>query len=55
MDYIPQAISAAMLAGILLRFGLDAFASLQLNFPLSAGMGWPICSAAVISRATPSC
>ncbi|HIF6633345.1 TPA: benzoate/H(+) symporter BenE family transporter, partial [Serratia marcescens] len=39
MDYIPQAISAAMLAGILLRFGLDAFASLQLNFPLSAGMG----------------
>lgn len=39
MDYIPQAISAAMLAGILLRFGLDAFVSLQLNFPLSAGMG----------------
>ncbi len=39
MDHIPQAISAAMLAGILLRFGLDAFASLQLNFPLSAGMG----------------
>ncbi|MBI6160218.1 benzoate/H(+) symporter BenE family transporter [Serratia liquefaciens] len=39
MDYIPQAISAAMLAGILLRFGLDAFASLQVNFVLSAGMG----------------
>ncbi len=39
MDYIPQAISAAMLAGILLRFGLDAFASLQVNFALSAAMG----------------
>lgn len=38
MNYIPQAISAAMLAGILLRFGLDAFATLQLNFALSAGM-----------------
>ncbi|HGM5489217.1 TPA: benzoate/H(+) symporter BenE family transporter [Serratia fonticola] len=38
MNYIPQAISAAMLAGILLRFGLDAFASLQINFSLSAGM-----------------
>jgi benzoate membrane transport protein len=38
MNHIPQAISAAMLAGILLRFGLDAFASLQLNFTLSAGM-----------------
>jgi benzoate membrane transport protein len=39
MDYIPQAISAAMLAGILLRFGLDAFSSLQVNFVLSAAMG----------------
>ncbi|CAI0818004.1 Inner membrane protein ydcO [Serratia entomophila] len=39
MDHIPQAISAAMLAGILLRFGLDAFASLQVNFTLSAAMG----------------
>lgn len=38
MNYIPQAISAAMLAGILLRFGLDAFASLQIDFSLSAGM-----------------
>ncbi|AKG71283.1 benzoate/H(+) symporter BenE family transporter [Serratia fonticola] len=38
MNHIPQAISAAMLAGILLRFGLDAFASLQINFSLSAGM-----------------
>lgn len=38
MNYIPQAISAAMLAGILLRFGLDAFASLQINFTLSASM-----------------
>ncbi|MBC3378657.1 benzoate/H(+) symporter BenE family transporter [Serratia fonticola] len=38
MNHIPQAISAAMLAGILLRFGLDAFASLQINFSLSAAM-----------------
>ncbi|MTD25470.1 benzoate/H(+) symporter BenE family transporter [Erwinia sorbitola] len=38
MNAIPQAISAAMLAGILLRFGMDAFASLQLNFALSGTM-----------------
>lgn len=38
MKHIPQAISAAMLAGILLRFGLDAFASLQLNFVLTFTM-----------------
>lgn len=38
MNYIPQAISAAMLAGILLRFGLDAFGALKLNFPLTASM-----------------
>lgn len=38
MKHIPQAISAAMLAGILLRFGLDAFASLQLNFALTFTM-----------------
>jgi len=38
MDYIPQAISSAMLAGILLRFGIDAFAALQVNFALSGGM-----------------
>ncbi|NRN28938.1 benzoate/H(+) symporter BenE family transporter [Photorhabdus heterorhabditis] len=38
MNYIPQALSAAMLAGILLRFGLDAFSSLSVNFVLTAGM-----------------
>lgn len=38
MNHIPQAISAAMLSGILLRFGLDAFTSLELNFPLTASM-----------------
>ncbi|WP_437614639.1 benzoate/H(+) symporter BenE family transporter [Erwinia sp. V71] len=38
MSYIPLAISAAMLAGILLRFGLDAFAALQVNFMLSGAM-----------------
>ncbi|NHB98275.1 benzoate/H(+) symporter BenE family transporter [Photorhabdus stackebrandtii] len=38
MNYIPQALSAAMLAGILLRFGLDAFSSFSVNFVLTAGM-----------------
>ena len=38
MHYIPQALSAAMLAGILLRFGLDAFGALQLDFPLVGSM-----------------
>ncbi len=38
MQYIPQALSAAMLGGILLRFGLDAFTSLQSNFPLAGAM-----------------
>ncbi|KAB8313349.1 benzoate transporter BenE [Erwinia endophytica] len=38
MNHIPQAISAAMLAGILLRFGVDAFASFTLDFTLTATM-----------------
>lgn len=38
MNAIPQAISAAMLAGILLRFGMEAFAALQVNFALSGTM-----------------
>lgn len=38
MNTIPLAISSAMLAGILLRFGLDAFSSLQVNFVLSGSM-----------------
>ncbi|MEY8771875.1 benzoate/H(+) symporter BenE family transporter [Erwinia sp. ACCC 02193] len=46
MNHIPQAISAAMLAGILLRFGLDAFASLQPDFTLTASM----CLAYLLAR-----
>ncbi|WP_428945870.1 benzoate/H(+) symporter BenE family transporter [Pantoea sp. FN060301] len=46
MNHIPQAISAAMLAGILLRFGLDAFASLELNFYLTFSM----CLAYLLAR-----
>ncbi|MFS7252748.1 benzoate/H(+) symporter BenE family transporter [Rahnella rivi] len=38
MHYIPQALSAAMLGGILLRFGLNAFTSLQSNFALAGSM-----------------
>jgi benzoate membrane transport protein len=38
MHYIPLALSAAMLGGILLRFGLNAFTSLQSNFPLAGAM-----------------
>lgn len=34
MKVIPQAITAAMLAGILLRFGLQAFGALQIDLPL---------------------
>jgi len=38
MRLIPQGLSAAMLAGILLRFGIDSFATLQGHFVLSAFM-----------------
>ncbi len=38
MKYIPQGISSAMLAGILLRFGTDAFHALQINFTLCGTM-----------------
>lgn len=34
MQVIPQSIAAAMLAGVLLRFGLDAFVSLSHEFTL---------------------
>lgn len=34
MNRIPLSIAAGMLAGILLKFGLDAFASLNTAFPL---------------------
>ncbi|CAE1145697.1 benzoate/H(+) symporter BenE family transporter [Serratia rhizosphaerae] len=38
MHIIPPPICAAMLAGILLRFGLDAFGALQSNLPLAGAM-----------------
>lgn len=34
MDRIPQALAAALLAGVLARFAIDAFASLQRQFAL---------------------
>lgn len=38
MQLIPQSLAAAMLAGVLLRFGLDAFASLESDFTLILAM-----------------
>ncbi|MDX7986655.1 benzoate/H(+) symporter BenE family transporter [Xenorhabdus sp. 12] len=38
MNYIPHSIAAAMLAGILLRFCLDAFVVLPINFWLCGAM-----------------
>jgi hypothetical protein len=38
LKIIPHSLAAAMLAGILLRFGLQAFGSLQDNLPLCGGM-----------------
>jgi benzoate membrane transport protein len=38
MDRIPMAIAAALLAGVLARFGMQGFASAQTNFPLIALM-----------------
>lgn len=38
MNRIPVAIASGMLAGVLLRFGLDAFVSLKTQFGLVAGM-----------------
>ncbi|MCK6424615.1 MAG: benzoate/H(+) symporter BenE family transporter [Burkholderiaceae bacterium] len=38
MDRIPQPIAAALLAGVLTRFALDAFAALRSDFVLVAGM-----------------
>ena len=34
MDRIPQALAAALLAGVLARFAIDAFAALQREFTL---------------------
>ncbi|MEW5287639.1 MULTISPECIES: benzoate/H(+) symporter BenE family transporter [Erwinia] len=38
MDHIPLAISSAMLAGILLRFGIDAFGAFRIDFTLTGVM-----------------
>ncbi|CAD5370121.1 putative benzoate transporter [Rubrivivax sp. A210] len=38
MDRIPQALAAALLAGVLARFAFDAFASLQREFTLVSVM-----------------
>lgn len=38
MNYIPQSLASAMLAGILLRFGLQTFADLQTDFTLCGSM-----------------
>jgi benzoate membrane transport protein len=38
MNHIPQSLAAAMLAGILLRFGIDTFTGLQSNFALCGSM-----------------
>lgn len=38
MRRIPQSIAAAMLAGVLLRFGLDAFVALETDLPLVGAM-----------------
>ncbi|WP_370881464.1 benzoate/H(+) symporter BenE family transporter [Pantoea anthophila] len=38
MNHIPASLAAAMLAGILLRFGLQTFADLQTNFVLCGSM-----------------
>lgn len=38
MNHIPASLAAAMLAGILLRFGLQTFADLQTNFVLCCSM-----------------
>ncbi|ERK10202.1 Benzoate transport protein [Pantoea sp. AS-PWVM4] len=38
MNHIPQSLAAAMLAGILLRFGLNTFTGLQSNFALCGSM-----------------
>lgn len=38
MQHIPQSLAAAMLAGILLRFGLDAFLALEIDLFMSGIM-----------------
>ena len=46
MNYIPQSLAAAMLAGILLKFGISTFSGLQSHFALCGSM----CLVWLISR-----
>jgi len=46
MNHIPQSLAAAMLAGILLRFGIGTFSGLQSHFALCGSM----CLVWLISR-----
>jgi benzoate membrane transport protein len=58
MKIIPHSLAAAMLAGILLRFGMQAFASLQANLLLCGSMlaAWLLCKAWLpASRWWPPC
>lgn len=50
MQVIPHSLAAAMLAGILLRFGLQAFASLNDQFLLCGGM---LLTWLILKRITP--
>lgn len=50
MQVIPHSLAAAMLAGILLRFGLQAFASLNDQFLLCGGM---LLAWLILKRITP--
>ncbi|WP_458022764.1 benzoate/H(+) symporter BenE family transporter, partial [Kosakonia sp. BK9b] len=47
MKIIPPTLASAMLAGILLRFGLQAFSTLQGHFALCGSMllAWLVCKA----------
>lgn len=38
IDHIPRSLTSAMLAGILLHFGLDVFSSMQQQFPMVCTM-----------------
>ena len=38
MDRVPQSLASGMLAGVLLRFGMDVFVSMQTQFVLACSM-----------------
>lgn len=53
LQIIPHSLAAAMLAGILLRFGLQAFAGLQDHLPLCGGCSPPGCCVKRCGPASP--